>query len=156
MTNTFRGQDSMWKSTMTIASSIQCFKHSRRRVDKNASKDRQICLRLHQTVHAQIDSCSPEGVQRYTQKFRNQRIRCTFHNNMRSSKRQLFLNQQTARVDNVFLSITSSSIRDGHIETRTERKEHRMVRSHRFKIRQCRPSSRSLAQAMIARCPPFG
>ena len=79
--------------------------------------------------------------QRHTQKFRNQRIRCTFHNNMRISKRQWFLNQQTARVDNVFLSITSSPIRDGHIETRTGRKEHRMVGSHKFKIRQCRPSS---------------
>ena len=136
---------------------IQCFKHhSRRRVDKNASKDRQMCLRLHQTVHAHIDSCSPESIQRHTQKIRNQRIRGTFHNNMRISKRQLFLNQQTARIDNVFLSITSSSISDGHIETRTGRKEHRMVGSHKFKIRQWRPSSRSLAQVMITRCPPFG
>ena len=35
MTNTFRGQTSLLKSTVTIASSIQCFKHHpRRRVDK--------------------------------------------------------------------------------------------------------------------------
>ena len=142
---------------MTIASSIKCFKHHpRRRVDKNASKDRLMCLRLHQTVHAQIDSCSPEGIQRHTQKFRNQRIRCACHNNMRISKKQLFWSQQTARVDNVFLSITSSSIRDGHVETRTGREEHCMVVAHQFKLLQCRPSSRGLAQVMITRGPPFG
>ena len=62
MTSTFRGLEIMWKSTVNIASSIQCFKHHpRRRVDKNISKDRHMCLRLHQTVHAQIDSCSPEA-----------------------------------------------------------------------------------------------
>ena len=55
----------------------------------------------------------------------------------RISKRQLFLNQQAARIDNVYLSIASSSIRDGHIETRTRRKEYRMVASHKFAIRQC-------------------
>ena len=138
MSNTFRGQNSMWKSTVTIASSIQCFKHHPRgRVDNNTSKVRHMCLSMHQTVHAQIDSCSPEGVQRHMQKFRNQRIRCTFHNNMGTSKGQVFLNQQAVRIDNVLVSIASSSVRDGHVETSTGRKEHRMVGSHKFKIRQC-------------------
>ena len=48
-------QNSMRKSTVTIASLIQCFKHCpRRRVHNNTTIDRQVCLRLHQTVHAQI------------------------------------------------------------------------------------------------------
>ena len=66
MTNTFRGRNSIWKSTVTIASLIRCFKHQpRRRADKNTSINLQMCLRLHRTEHAQIDSCSPEGIQRH-------------------------------------------------------------------------------------------
>ena len=36
--------------------------------------------------------CTPEGVQCCTQKFRNHRVRGTFHKNMRISERQLCLN----------------------------------------------------------------
>ena len=47
VSNTFRGQNSMWKSTVTIASSIQCFKHHPRgRVDNNTSKVQQMCLSM--------------------------------------------------------------------------------------------------------------
>ena len=103
----------MWKSMVTIASSIQRVKHHpRRRADKKTSKNRQLCLRLHQKVHAQNRFVLSRRCQRHTQKIRHQRIRCTFRNNMRISKRQSFLNQQAARIDNVFLSIASSSIRD--------------------------------------------
>ena len=56
------------------------------RVHKNTTIDRQMCLRLRQTVHAQVHSCSPEGIQHCTQKFR----RWTFDNDMRISKRHLF------------------------------------------------------------------
>ena len=61
-----------------------------------------MCSRLHQTVHAHIDSCSPEVIQGHTRKFRNHRVRCTFHNNIRISKGHLFFNQQDARTDSVF------------------------------------------------------
>ena len=102
ITNTFRGENGMRQSTVTIASLIQCFKHwPRRRVHKNTSMDRQMCLRLHQTVHAQINSCSPEGIKR---------VGCTFNNDMRIFKLQWCLNQQAARVYNVSLSVASSSI----------------------------------------------
>ena len=88
MTNIFRGQNSMRKSTEIITSLIQCFKHwPRRRVDRNTAIDRQMCLRLHQTLHAQINSCSSEGIQRCTQKFRNHRVGCTLNNNIRIFQR---------------------------------------------------------------------
>ena len=66
---------------MTIASLIPCFKHwPGRRVNKNTAIDRQMRFRLHQTVRAQINSCSPEGIQRCTKKFPDHRVRCAFSN----------------------------------------------------------------------------
>ena len=157
MTNTFRGQDSMWKSTMTIASSIQCLKHqSRRRGDKkrferSANVFEVAPNRACTTRFVLSKRCPASHAE--TSESVNQTHIPRQHAHL---QKQLFLNQQTARVDNVSLSITSSSTGDGHIETRTGRKEHGMVGSHKFKIRECRPSSRSLAQVMITRCPPFG
>ena len=114
MTNTFRGQNSTWKSTVTNALLIQCFKHRpRRRVDKNTSRsvnvfevapdpacaNRFVLSRRYPASHAEIS---------------NHRVRCTFDNNMRNSNGHFFVNQQATRIDNVFLSIASSSISDWH------------------------------------------
>ena len=78
-----------------------------RRVRENTPIDRHMCLGLHQTVHAQTISCSPEGIQRCTQKFRNQKVRYTLVNDIRISKRQLFF-EPTSCTSRQRLSVASS------------------------------------------------